>query len=135
MPPPVVLPQVALEFMNRDHAEFVTLRDRLLDLMATRIGDDEVNQLLSELIEHTRRHFADEEQAMRDTGFPPYEVHKNEHDRVLAEMAYQVERWRRGGNADSLRDWVERAVGDWLVGHVGSMDMVTASYIAARRGG
>lgn len=33
---PESIPRVALDFMNRDHAEFVLLRERLLDLLSAR---------------------------------------------------------------------------------------------------
>ncbi len=56
-------PQVALDFMNRDHAEFVALRDKLLDLLSVQIPEDKVDTLLDELLEHTRHHFAEEETA------------------------------------------------------------------------
>lgn len=121
-------PQVALDFMNRDHAEFAALRQKLLDLLAGEVSNPAVDGALAELGEHTRRHFADEEQVMRETGFPVYEIHKGEHDRVLADIAAQVECWLQGRDARALRDWLDRAVGTWLVEHVSSMDFVTAAF-------
>lgn len=121
-------PQVALEFMNRDHAEFATLRQKLLDLLAGDAPNPAVDDALAELGEHTRRHFADEEQVMRETGFPVYEIHKGEHDRVLADISAQVERWVQGRDAGALRDWLDQGIGTWLVEHVSSMDFVTAAF-------
>ena len=121
-------PQVALEFMNRDHAEFAALRQKLLDLLAGEVSNTAVDDALADLGEHTRRHFAEEEQVMRETGFPVYEIHKGEHERVLADIEAQVERWMLGRDAQALRDWLDRAVGTWLVEHVSSMDFVTAAF-------
>ena len=127
-------PRVALDFMNRDHDEFAALRAKLLDLIAA--GSPEgIDGLLDELQRHTIRHFADEETAMQETGFPPYPVHKAEHDAVLADMAARIERWRRERDAEALRQWLDAAVGDWLVNHVSSMDMVTAEFVAMQRQG
>lgn len=132
---PESIPQVALDFMNRDHAEFVMLRDKLLDLLAGRASDEQLQAALDELVEHTRRHFAAEEQVMLETGFPVYQVYKSEHDSVLAEMAAQVERWQQGNDNESLRNWIDQDVGDWLLAHVGSMDFVTARFIDMQRKG
>jgi hemerythrin len=121
-------PQVALDFMNRDHAEFAALRQKLLDLLAGEVSNTAVDDALADLGEHTRRHFAEEEQVMRETGFPVYEIHKGEHERVLADIEAQVERWMLGRDAQALRDWLDRAVGTWLVEHVSSMDFVTAAF-------
>ncbi|MDP2821639.1 MAG: hemerythrin family protein [Sulfuritalea sp.] len=127
-------PQVALEFMNRDHEEFAALRGKLLDLIAAGSADG-IDGVLDELQRHTIRHFADEERAMLETGFPAYPVHKDEHDAVLADMAARIERWRRERDVEALREWLDAAVGDWLVNHVSSMDMVTAGFVAMKRQG
>lgn len=125
-------PQVALDFMNRDHEEFVALRGKLLDLIAAG-SPDGIDSLLDELQRHTVRHFADEEKAMQESGFPVHAVHKGEHDAVLADMAARIEGWRRERDVEALRLWLDAAVGEWFVNHVGSMDMVTAGFIAAQR--
>jgi hemerythrin len=128
-------PQVALDFMNRDHAEFVGLRAQLLELLATAAPDARVDKLLADLLEHTRHHFAEEERLMQEVRFPPYPVHKGEHDNVLADMAAKVEHWKQGHDAAALRKWLERDVGDWFVNHVSTMDFVTAGFIKAQGGG
>jgi hemerythrin len=125
-------PLVALDFMNRDHEEFVALRGKLLDLIAAG-STDGIDGQLDELQRHTIRHFADEEKAMQETGFPAYPVHRGEHDAVLADMATSIERWRRARDVEALRDWLDAAVGEWFVNHVSSMDMVTARFVAMKR--
>lgn len=129
------IPQLALEFMNRDHAEFALLRDRLLGLLTAGATVEQLRSSLDALVEHTRLHFAAEEQAMQDAGFPVYVVHKGEHDRVLAEMAARAESWKQAGDNGVLRDWIERDVGAWFLAHINSMDTVTARFIAAQRSG
>jgi hemerythrin len=126
-------PQVALEFMNRDHAEFVAMRDRLLGLLSGKTPVTAVDKLLDELLEHTRHHFAEEERLMQATRFPPYAMHKGEHDNVVADMAAKIASWKRERNAAALREWLDRDVGDWFVKHVGSMDFVTAGYIEMKQ--
>ncbi len=129
---PATLPRVAIDFMNRDHDEFVALRASLLGHIASG-AVDAINALLDELHQHTIRHFADEEKLMQETNFPVYSVHKGEHDSVLADMASRIAQWKQDGDLEALRNWLDMAVGDWLVAHVNSMDMVTAGYAAARQ--
>lgn len=125
-------PQVALDFMNRDHAEFVALRERLLGLLAQPAAEAEVDTALDELLQHTRHHFAEEERQMQETRFPPYPVHKMEHDRVLAELEERIAQWQQQRDAKGLRDFAEVALADWFVNHVGMMDLVTARFIKAQ---
>lgn len=126
-------PQVALDFMNRDHAEFVELRKELLGSLTRQAADTEVDVLLDELLRHTRQHFAEEERLMQAAQFPPYPMHKTEHDRVLADMESRVAQWRQQRDAGALRRYAEEALGDWFIGHVGMMDLVTAKFIAAQQ--
>lgn len=126
------LPQVALDFMNRDHQEFAELREQLLERIATG-GTAGIDAMLDRLHAHTVRHFADEEQVMRETGFPVYAVHKEEHDSVLADMIQRIALWKQHRDLAALCHWLEIGVGEWLVGHIGSMDTVTARFAAAKQ--
>lgn len=126
-------PQVALDFMNHDHAEFIEMREQLLAALAKEGTTAEVDALLDRLLEHTRTHFGEEERQMREAQFPPYPMHKGEHDRVLAEMETRVAQWKQGRDAEALRGWLDKDVGDWFVNHVSTMDFVTARFIAAQQ--
>jgi len=119
--------------MNRDHAEFIALRGKLLDLLSAPSDAAAISTLLDQLLEHTRHHFAAEERLMQETLFPPYPMHKGEHDNVLAEMSAQIGDWKQRHDNAILREWLERAVGDWFVNHVATMDFVTAGFIAMRQ--
>ncbi len=125
-------PQVELGFMNRDHAEFVELREAVLVTLARNGNAAEVDALLERLLDHTRHHFAEEERLMQETRFPPYAMHKGEHDRVLADMDAHVARWRQDRDKTTLSDWLEVGLVDWFVSHVSTMDFVTARFIKAQ---
>lgn len=127
-------PQVALDFMNHDHAEFVEMRERLLDELSAQPDAATIDSLLAQLLEHTRTHFGEEERRMREVQFPPYPMHKGEHDRVLAEMEARIAQWQRDRDAAALRGWLDQWVGDWFVNHVSTMDFMTARFVAATQG-
>lgn len=126
-------PQVALEFMNRDHQEFVTLREKLLTLLQTSPPDiARIDALLYDLMDHTDHHFDEEESRMLAAQFPPFSIHKGEHIRALAEIRGQVSAWEETRNAEALKQWLEQRLADWFVNHVSTMDFVTAAFIASR---
>jgi hemerythrin len=125
-------PQVALDFMNRDHAEFVAMRSQLMSLISAQTPENDVDTLLDELLTHTRDHFAEEERLMLESQFPPYAMHKNEHEHVLTDMSAHIGRWKQGRDVVALRNWLDKIVGDWFITHVGTMDLVTAGFIKAQ---
>jgi hemerythrin len=132
------IPLVPLDFINADHRE----EGRLLNVLGEaveehRTGRCPAGTVLARweaFLAHTVEHFGREEAAMQRTGFPPYPVHKGEHERVLEEMRVEGEHFRVSGDAARLWKYVSSDVPAWFVGHIESMDHVTAQFIASRGG-
>ena len=71
---------------------------------------------------------------MREVGFPPYPMHKGEHDRVIEEMEAEATHFRETGDTGRLWSYVSEGIPAWFVPHIQSMDAVTAQFVVARRG-
>jgi hemerythrin len=135
---PGELPELPVPFMNEDHHRELTLVNDIEDALAAHGrgdagGFEDVLAKLALLAVHTREHFLREETAMRETRFPAYPVHKAEHDRVLAHMDLEARLFREHGDADRLSRYLFESLPAWFRGHVRTMDVVTAEFIAARR--
>lgn len=85
-------------------------------------------------LQHTIRHFAEEEKLMQETNFPGYTGHKEEHDSVLADMVTRIGHWKQHGDFAAQRNWLDMAVGGWPVADIASMDTVSARFAAAKLG-
>jgi hemerythrin len=131
------IPQVALPFINADHREEGRLLNELFEAVeGHRHGKVQVETVLHRLdalLTHTQEHFGREEAAMQEARFPPFPVHKAEHDRVLEEMEAEEVHFRETGDTARLRSYVRDAIPAWFVSHIQSMDAVTAGFIAGRR--
>ena len=132
------IPQVALPFMNEDHRVEADLLNQVAEAIdALAGGRGEKSQVLARydaLLEHTEEHFERENQAMQRAGFPPYPVHRGEHDHVLAEMRQVRDAFEKTGALPPLQKYVKQAVPSWFVAHIESMDAVTAGFVTARGG-
>ena len=133
------IPQVALPFINEDHREEGRLLNDLADAVKGHKGGkvpvETVLHRFEALLAHTQEHFVREEEAMRQAGFPPYAVHKGEHDRVIEEMESEETHFRETGDTGRLWKYVAEAVPTWFIGHINSMDAVTAHFVSMRKGG
>ena len=129
------IPQVALSFMNDDHHLEACLLNDLVDALRDH-GEAgrkaAILECLDALLDHTREHFAREEAAMEDAGFPAYAVHKAEHDRVLDELKAEARAFQARGDAARLSAYVCDTVPAWFVEHIQSMDLVTSRFVAAQ---
>ena len=130
---PERFPRVELDFMNRVHAEEVAMLNRLAECVDQRQADPgvqtEIDTLLDDFLAHMRQHFADEEAMMRRINFPPYPVHKQEHDRILADLEALHAQARAAGDTRELERYLLEIVPGWFDQHVATMDMITARFL------
>jgi hemerythrin len=131
------IPQVALPFINQDHREEGRLLNELQGaLSAHRAGGprEPVLERFEALLAHTRDHFGREEAAMQRAAFPPYVVHKAEHERVLEEMEAEGSRFVQAGDTERLWRYVSAAMPEWFLSHIQTMDYVSAQFVSAHGG-
>lgn len=114
--------------MDADHEEFVELQAR-----CAAADDAAFPALFAELAQHLRDHLDREEALMQKFGFPPYPIHKHEHDRVRLELEGIAQRLA-AGNLILARGYVAEALVDWFVGHKNTMDSATAAWIRMQGG-
>jgi hemerythrin len=128
------MPIVAMDFMNDVHAKDIeiinTLYDALLsyETVPSEEHKERLIQLYREWFEHTIEHFHGEEVLMVEKKFPPYQVHKGEHDRALALMDDVLRNFTKTGDIAGLKQYITQVVPQWFVQHIQSMDTVTAMF-------
>jgi len=128
------LPQVAMEFMNDIHEEDVNIINDLYDLVIeyeknpTNDNETKVTSKYQEWFDHTVEHFRGEEEKMVELKFPPYPVHKGEHDHALQTMDSVFREWGSSKNIDDLKLYLKDQLPEWLTHHIKTMDTVTAVF-------
>lgn len=128
-----LVPKVAVDEMNRVHREEVELLNSLeIELDTGEISA--IEKTLDTLFKHTKEHFANEEILMREVNFPPYMIHKNEHDRALNEFQFVMMDWRNRKDNTILRNYFLETIPAWLTQHIASMDTMTAQFICMHKG-
>ena len=132
------VPQVAVDFMNDDHATATEMANRLHQaITSAQHGSDNqprITQLLTELYQHNVEHFAREEAQMIKVGFPPYDCHKGEHERVLVQMQEVLKTWQETHGLQPLEHYLSDVMVPWFIQHINTMDTVTAMYISRQQG-
>ena len=128
------LPSVEMDFMNEVHQEDIEIINNLFEaLLAYEHAPDTVHAFkVSTLFEtwytHTISHFEGEELKMREMGFPPYMMHKGEHDRTLAHMKMLLDQWKQTHEVKPLKIYLIEELPHWLTSHILTMDTVTARF-------
>lgn len=133
---PNEIPLVAMDFMNEVHLEEVELINALFENVLTYEQNalEENAAAITSKYEawyiHTLAHFKGEEEKMVELNFPPYPLHKQEHDNALRRMDEIFQDWRKSSNAQPLKMYLIEEFPTWLVQHIRTLDNVTAVYFA-----
>ena len=91
-----------------------------------------LDELLSQLLEHTRTHFAYEEQLMSQYNYPEYEAHKLEHNRLMQHLVDLAERYKNGELLLSFAVVLE--LKGWAVVHIEKFDMPLGTFLNNLKG-
>ncbi len=123
------LPRVALDSMNHTHEEEVALVHCLAEaLKAPEIDEAVLNRAIDAWVVHTKAHFEAENQLMQEIGFPAYTVHRDEHEKVFAQIQQLISQFRSDNEPELLNHFVCEQWSRWFDTHVRSMDMATAMF-------
>ena len=128
------LPLVAMEFMNEVHLEDVDIINDLFELILTyentpnEENENNLNTKYKEWFDHTVEHFKGEEVMMEEKMFPPYPIHKGEHQYALNRMDEIFKQWQISKDISILKVYVVEELPEWLTNHIQTMDTVTAMF-------
>jgi hemerythrin len=112
--------------MDATHREFVSCVDALL-----RAPDGDLPARLEALAEHTTRHFAEEDEAMRRGAYNAGGCHVDEHAAVLKSLG-EVRVALGQGRRVVVRAFAQ-ALAEWFPEHARVMDQGLARWMAERR--
>lgn len=124
------LPQVAMDFMNTVHCEELGLVIDLLAALDEGVSIDEIGAKLNAWFEHTTAHFEREERLMQEYQFPPYPIHKREHDQALQTLKSVQSQWQASHDNAALARYIKDDWRPWLQQHISTMDRVTATFFS-----
>lgn len=121
--------KVDLDFMNKEHEEAAKLINRLEANYKNSNVDAVINDL-EVLQQHCIEHFLHEEKEMKLHSYPPYQVHKKEHDRVLMDLDMMLKQLVDHNDLSKISGYILHEFPTWFVQHTGTMDRMTAQFIA-----
>ena len=113
--------------IDGQHKRLFQLADQMHAAMTAGKGKDILSKTLSDLVDYTKRHFADEERLMQKCNYPDYPHHKEIHDKLTAKVVAFQKEFSAGHTAMSIQ--LMQFLKDWLQHHIGETDRKVAAYI------
>ena len=115
------------------HAEMDAVHEELVQLLERAAECRDAGSLgrqLDRIIEHTRDHFANEEEWMSQIAFPMITEHRAEHRQLLGEME-MMRRRLRPLTLPLVLSYVRERLPEWLSLHLMRMDSLLAANLNA----
>ncbi|MCZ7597540.1 MAG: bacteriohemerythrin [Gammaproteobacteria bacterium] len=122
-----LLKDVGVNEINRQHlklASYAVEFNRIVDELSDSAPDERqwrrIDSLFGKVMTYVETHFRDEEQLMRDYGYPHYAAHKAIHDRFvndLVRVKSDINNRRAG-----FEERFSSMLWDWLIHHINEED-------------
>lgn len=110
--------------MDGTHQEFIDIYNDLKDT-----STQSYKNVMIKLYEHTKLHFYSEEEMMVEYNYPRKKEHIDEHNKVLAEMEYFINRSNSKMGQMMLKSYYKEKLPSWFDLHLISMDSDLSSHI------
>jgi hemerythrin len=115
--------------IDNQHKELFRRFDNLLSACNQRKGKEEVYNVLIFLDEYVRTHFAMEEALQKRHNYPHYPVHKEQHEKFIADLQKLEQQLQLEGASLPLVIQTNQTMVNWLINHINAMDRELASYL------
>lgn len=105
---------------DSQHKVLIGLINDLSDAMKQGKGKDILGKILSDLVNYTKTHFAEEERLMMSTAYPNFMAHKMAHDKFTAQVVDFQQKYQAGNTLITLE--LMNMLKDWLIQHIQGVD-------------
>lgn len=120
---------LGVEQIDNQHKELLGRFDMLLTACKQGKGGEEVLYLLNFLDEYVISHFGDEEQLQKNSKFPDYESHRQEHQSFIGKLADLKKRIADEGVQIDLVLDTNKLLLDWLIRHISVRDKAVGKHL------
>jgi hemerythrin len=111
---------VSVKEIDDQHVKLIQMINNLDTAMQSGQGKTKVGEILAEMLNYTKSHFAMEERYFEKFGYPDAPAHKAEHQKFIVEVAKFKQDFESGALGLSIK--VLSFLSDWLRGHIMGVD-------------
>ena len=116
-----------IDSIDQQHKKLVNLINQLQTAVDYSTGSEFERDALDDLVNYTVTHFGYEEKLMKENGYPDYEPHKAEHEKLIKQVETVLSDYRQ--NPDQAMQHAHDFLSDWLINHINGTDMEYSSFL------
>jgi len=117
---------VGVDKFDQEHMLLVELINEMFTIVRDKGDVTTLTDAVEKLVDYTRGHFSDEEEALEKVNYPKLEEHKEIHANLLEQVVEFQEQIAAEGK--DLRTDLYKFLRDWLINHILDEDMQYSEY-------
>ncbi len=117
---------VGVDKFDQEHMLLVELINEMFIIVRDKGDVATLTDAVEKLVDYTRVHFSDEEEALEKVNYPKLEEHKEIHTNLLEQVVEFQEQIAAEGK--DLRTDLYKFLRDWLINHILDEDMQYSEY-------
>ncbi|WP_297523023.1 hemerythrin domain-containing protein [uncultured Clostridium sp.] len=118
--------KIGIDFIDEQHTVIFSIANRAYYLLKDKFvidKFDKITEIIDELKEYTKSHFAAEEKYMKEIGHKKMFTQKIEHEKFIG-MLEDLDLSKVDKNQDEYIEKILRVLGDWLIHHILEKDLL-----------
>lgn len=119
-----------IDSIDQQHRKLVNLINQLQTAVDYSTGEEFEREALNELVDYTKSHFGYEEKLMSDNGYPDYEPHKAEHEKMIGKVNEVLSEYEQ--NHELAIRHALAFLKDWLINHINGTDKAYSSFLIGK---
>jgi len=118
---------VGIKSIDQQHKKLINLINQLQTAVDYSTGEEFEREALDALVDYTRTHFSYEESLMQEYGYPGYEPHSAEHQKMIKEVEDILAEYDKDHEQAILR--ALNFLKEWLIDHINGTDKQYSSFL------
>lgn len=114
------------ERIDAQHKKLFELAAKVEGAVYGFVKRDELKEILMELFNYMKEHFANEEQYMHEISYPYLSDHKMMHKVIIDDMSYLIQHIK---TTNDLKEKLYTIMSDWLLTHILRYDMMIGHWL------
>jgi len=119
--------------IDEQHKDLVNRLNAVTSMGTKSASKEETEKTLNLLGEYIAKHFSDEEALQKQSGYPKYDWHKQQHQQYIAEFQKLKKEFATNGSSAKFTMDLSNSIITWIVRHIKSVDVEFGKFYRAHQ--
>ena len=125
--------ETGISKIDAQHKELVDRLNAVISLGAISVSNEETQKTLDLLSDYVVKHFSDEEALQRQSHFPKYALHREQHQLYISELQKLKKEFATNGHSAKFTLDLNNSIVNWIVRHIKSVDVEFGKHYNSHR--